>query len=443
MRNLAVKYIILSLFLVALAGNAFAQKTDWEEEGLQGKVKKYELFSYRYDISDSINHEDFMKRFYQCNFDVDRMIRFADSIINIVLKEKKYFWCREYDSMGNQTRSGDNIYYNEYDNLGHLSKMIIDDGTAPNDTIFYSYKYDEAGRLVEKKRQNRSEHWTYDSEGRLLERKVFEGEEMIKHFTLRYDKNGVLRKSEGYEGGIRSDSKFYWEYDSKGNVIFERTENCGLADVVETRTKYRYDGNDSIIKETSRETRRWHTAINSDDDRWQETDSTGQVVDYLNYKVTAIPNNKKEKLKHERIIKRNAEGFPVKEKYVLKDKYGKMVTYSEYDSFGRVVKIEDFYNDDTIPREVMKCKYDGLGRLIERERIDNRHAQFHKQVWRYYKDMEFYSYYATYWGENFDFGHESLFFFDDQGNCIAHIQWMPETQNYEYYFEVYRYEYYE
>ena len=440
MRNLAVKYIILSLFLVALAGNAFAQKTDWEEDGLQGRVKKYELFSYDFDISDSINHEDFMKRFYQCDFDVDRMIRFADSINNNVVKDSKFYWLREYDSLGNYTRLGDNIYYNEYDNQGLLSKMIIDDGVAPNDTVFYSYKYDDAGRLVEERRQNRSEHWTYDSEGRLLERKVFEGEEMIEHFTLKYDKNGVLRKSEGYGGGIRSE-KFYWECDSRGNVIYERTENCGLANVVETRTKYKYDRNDSIIKETSRELRRWHTDIRSDEDRWQETDSTGQVVDYVNYKV--IPIRKKEKLKHERIIKRNAEGFPMKEKYVQKDMYGKMVSYSEYDSFGRVVKIEDFYNDDTIPSEVKKCKYDGLGRLIERERIDNRHAQFHKQVWRYYKDTDFCSYYATYGGENYDFSHESLFFFDEHGNCIAHIQWMPGADLYEYYFVVFRYEYYE
>lgn len=266
---------------------------------------------------------------------------------------------------------------------------------------------------------------------------------MIEHFALKYDKNGVLRKSEGYGGRIRSESKFYWECDSRGNVIYERRENCGLADVVETRTKYKYDRNDSIIKETSRETRRWHTVNNSYDNGWQETDSTGQVVDYVNYKVTEIPNNKKVKLKHERIIERNAEGFPVKEKYIQKDKYGKMVSYSEYDGFGRVVKTEDFYNDDTVPREVMKCKYDGLGRIVEKEIIDNGHAQFHKQVWRYYKDTDFYSYYATYGGENYDFSHESLFFFDDQGNCIAHIQWMPKTQKWEYYFNVYRCEYYE
>lgn len=293
MRNLAVKYIILSLFLVALVGNAFAQKTGWEKECLVGKVKTYEMYAYKFDISDSINHDDFMKRFYQCDFDVDRMIRFADSINNNVVKDSKFYWLREYDSLGNYTRSGDNIYYNEYDNQGLLSKMIIDDGVAPNDTVFYSYKYDDAGRLVEERRQNRSEHWTYDSEGRLLERKVFEGEEMIEHFTLKYDKNGVLRKSEGYGGGIRSE-KFYWECDSRGNVIYERTENCGLANVVETRTKYKYDRNDSIIKETSRELRRWHTDIRSDEDRWQETDSTGQVVDYVNYKV--IPIRKKRKV---------------------------------------------------------------------------------------------------------------------------------------------------
>ena len=74
---------------------------------------------------------------------------------------------------------------------------------------------------MEEKRQDRIEQWTYDSEGRLLVHKVMEGEELRTLFTLKYDKNGVLRKSEGY-GGIKRDAKYYWEYDSKGNVIFVR-----------------------------------------------------------------------------------------------------------------------------------------------------------------------------------------------------------------------------
>lgn len=431
---------IVLLVLIALSLNAFAQKTDWEENGLQGKVKKYELFSYDFDISDSINHENFMKRFYLCNFDVDRMIRFADSINNNVVKDSKFYWLREYDSLGNYTRLGDNIYYNEYDNQGHLAKMIIDDGTAFNDTIFYSYKYDEAGRLVEERRQNRSEQWTYDSEGRLLERKVFEGEEMIEHFTLKYDKNGVLRKSEGY-GGIRSDAKSYWECDSKGNVVFERRENTGLEDVIQRRIKYKYDRNDSIIKEKCRATQWRHADIRSEGDRWQESDSTGQVVDYVNYKVTRI--NDKKKWKEVRIVTRNAEGFPIKERYVLKNSFGKTVSLSEYDDFGRLIKYEEFIDDNPVPNVMIKYKYDELGREIEKERIDHRYSQFHKEVWRYHKDTNYYSYYAIYDGENYEFSHESLFFFDDHNNCIAHIQWMPETQNYEYYFEVYRYVYYE
>ena len=436
-----MKYIILSLFLVALAGNVFAQKTDWEEDGLQGKVKKYELFSYEFDISDSINHDGFMDKFYQCGFDADRMIRFADSINSKIVKDREFYWLREYDSLGNYTRLGDVFHYNEYDNHGNLLKMIIDDGNVPNDTICYSYKYDEEGRLVEKRRQNRSEQWTYDSEGRLLERKVFEGEDMIEHYTLKYDKKGVLRKSEGRGGIIRRDAKSYCEYDSKGNVVFERRENTGLEDVIERRIRYRYDRNDSIVKETCREIRRWHTDIRSDEDRWQETDSTGQVVDYVNYKV--IPIRKKEKMKYERVINRNAKGLPVKERYVQKDNFGKSVSLFDYDNFGRVTKYEYFHNDDSAPCEVIKNKYDELGRQVEKERIDNRHSQFHKQVWRYHKDTEFYSYYATYDGENYDFSHESLFFFDDHDNCIAHIQWMPTPEGSGYYFNVFKFEYYE
>lgn len=441
MKELAVKYIILSLFLVAFVGETLGQKTDWEKDGLQGKVKRYELFSYDFDVCDSVNHDVFMNRFYQCGFDVDRLIRFADSINSNTVKDRKYYYCREYDSLGNYTRLGDVFYYNEYDNLGHLLKMIIDDGNAPNDTIYYSYKFDEMGRLVEERRQNRSEHWTYDSEGRLLERKVIVGEEIREHFTLKYDKNGVLRKSEGHGCVINRDPKFYWEYDSKGNVVFERRENTGLEDVIERRIRYRYDRNDSIVKEICREVRRWHTDIRSDEDRWQETDSTGQVVDYVNYKV--IPVRKKEKIKYERVINRNDKGLPVKERYVQRDNFGKSVSLYNYDDFGRVTKYEYFKNDDAVPLEVIKYKYDELGRQVEKERIAYRNSEFHKQVWQYHKDTDYYSYYAIYNGENYDFSHESLFFFDDHDNCIAHIQWMPTTEGSGYYFNVFKFEYYE
>ena len=65
---------ILLLVLLALNGYSFGQeKTGWENDFLVGKVKTYELFSYDFDISDSINHNDFMNRFYQCGFDVDKI----------------------------------------------------------------------------------------------------------------------------------------------------------------------------------------------------------------------------------------------------------------------------------------------------------------------------------------------------------------------------------
>ena len=55
---------IVLLVLIALAGNAFAQKTDWEKDCLVGKVKTYDMYAYEFEISDSINHEDFMKHFW-------------------------------------------------------------------------------------------------------------------------------------------------------------------------------------------------------------------------------------------------------------------------------------------------------------------------------------------------------------------------------------------
>ena len=98
MRNIAVKYVILSLFLVALAGNAFGQETGWEFDYLQGKVKTFAEYDYEFDISDSINHNEFMRRFYLCGFDVDKMLRFADSIKTE--KDHKSCTMKEFDSLG-------------------------------------------------------------------------------------------------------------------------------------------------------------------------------------------------------------------------------------------------------------------------------------------------------------------------------------------------------
>ena len=424
MRNLAVKYIILSLFLVALAGNAFAQKTDWEKDCLVGKVKTYDMYAYDFDISDSINHEDFMKHFYLCDFDVDRMIRFADSIMTGKDNDRKEIYVHEYDSLGYLVKillssgiKNEIKYHNEYDNQSRVLRSVraIDD--VPQDSVFFTY--DDLGRLTEERYWShvtgyRTMQWIYDSEGRLLEENRVEDDSVYSCFRKKYDNKGVLRKSERF-GFPRSGSKNYCEYDSKGNVVFERTEN-GSGDIVKAKTKYKYDKNDSIVKETCRKTR-WYKMPKYKDEVWQEIDSTGQLIDYSNYIVEY--NEYKTKSKSVRTISRDEKGTPVEEIYEVFDENGLK------------------------PRSVLRKKYDELGRVVEKEHIGDSYPGTCKMVWRYYKDTQFNSYYATYWGENFDFGHESLFFFDDQGNCIAHIQWMPETQNSEYYFEVYRYEYYE
>ncbi len=443
---------ILLLVLIALSGNATGQESGWESDYLQGRVKTFTEYHYEFDISDSINHDEFMQRFYQCGFDTARMIRFADSIKTA--KDHKSCSVHEYDSFGYYTKrsyssaqyENETYYQNEYDNHGRLLKKIV----LPGDTTVF--KYDEEGRLLEIRSRDhvmcyRTIQWAYDLEGRLVEKKVLKGDSIQSFFRKVYDKNGVLRKSERF-GVPRSNSKEYCEYDSRGNVVFARVENCGCGDLVKSRTRYKYDGNDSIIKATIREKRWWHNDIGSDDVRWQETDSTGQIADYVNYRI--VTTKKKERLKFERRIIRNAKGLPIKEEHVQKEQTGKFKynTIREFDSVGRLVEEEDnsIRGDDTIPYRIEKKKYDDLGRVVEEVRVSGPYLRHHKKIWRYYKDTDRLIYYATYDGgdeENYTFSHESLFFYDDQGNCIAHIQWMPDSEGLEYYFEVYGYDYYE
>ncbi len=414
---------ILLIVLIALTVTAFGQETDWEKEDLQGKVKRYELFSYDFDISDSINHDEFMRKFYQCEFDLDRIIRFADSVKTE--KGRKKCFDHVYDSLGYLVKillsDGSEIkFQNEYDNQSRILRRIRAFDNVSRDSVFFTY--DDFGRILEEKQWSRelgyrSVQCIYDSEGRLLEENKLEGDSVYSYYRKRYDKHGVLRKSERF-GFPRSYSKIYCEYDSKGNVIFERTEN-GPKDIVKERTKYKYDKNDSIVKETCRKTR-WYEMPVYKDEVWQSTDSTGRLIDYSDYVVGY--NEYKTKSKSVRTISRDEKGVPIEKIYETKS--------NKKDSEPRIVKI----------------RYDEMGRVVEETRINSPYSGCFRKVFKYYNDSERLSYYATYNGddeESVTFSHESLFFYDERGNCIAHIQWMPTTQNWEYYFNVYRYEYYE
>ena len=405
---------ILLIVLIVLAGNAFGQETGWEFDHLQGKVKTFAEYDYEFDISDSINHDEFMRRFYLCGFDVDKMLRFADSIRTE--KDSYYNTSSEYDSLGQFTKLHDSHYINEYDDFSRILKRIIVEEDVPKDTIFF--EYDEVGRLVKRKYQNRIHQWRYDLDSRLLEY-IYKDTEMDSVLILEkydYDKEGVLKKKESFDNRKEGNRSGYCEYDSKGNVVFERTYNWGtFTPYLERTTSYQYDRNDSIIKETRKETR-WVSSIVKDT-VWKEIDSIGQVVEHFG--ITTNHSTVKMESNYVKMVSRNEEGFPIEEVF------------------------EKYEDKASSPYFINKKKYDDRGRVVDEEKTDKHvNPGRYKRVWKYFRDTEFWSYYAVYLGENLEFEHESLFFYDEHGNCIAHIQWMPGNSS-EYYFNVNRYEYYE
>jgi hypothetical protein len=412
---------ILLIVLIVLAGNAFGQETNgWEFDYLHGKVKTYTEFHYTFDISDSINHDEFMMRFYQCGFDIIRMIHFGDSIKSE--RDHKSCGMKEFDSLGYYTKwsynNNETYYQNEYDSHDQLLRRIIIDDVDTVDTI--SFLYDSIGRLIERRYTDYLYQRDYDSDGRLVEYRYTDTilDSVLILEKYEFDKEGVLRKKESFDNREEVNRSEYFEYDSKGNVVFERTYDLGTVEpCFERETSYQYDMNDSIIEEIRRGTR-WVTSPVKDT-VWKEIDSTGQVVE--RFGITANHSKVKMESHSVRIITRNDRGVPIRE------------VYEEYES------------NSSEPRYIIMRNYDELGRIVEEERKGGSYSWSYKKNWEYYKETDLWSYFASYFGEDKDyaFDHESLFFYDDHGNCIAHIQWMPESQLYEYYFSVYRYEYYE
>ena len=434
---------ILLVALLIMTWNAFGQKTDLEEDLLVGKVKTDEQFCYEFNITDSINHDEFMNRFYQCGFDVEKMVHFADSITT-KYNRKKYRFYYEYDTMGYCTRIGDDdsiFYWKEYDAQGRILKEYREENHIS--TEIASNKYDENGRLLEKKRLNHTTQYVYNSDGKLLERKEFEEDSVVGHWKFKYDKNGVLRKSKGFGVFMGRWESSKTNFDSKGNVTFRKTEMKN-GYIEKTRTRYKYDMNDSIVKIIRNDTR-WIPYTMDESEYWEEIDSTGNVTNNANYKVSH--RKSKEKYKSEKRTIRNEQGCPVRVERMSDNVSGKYITNSEYDSIGQLIKCEELAvtKNDTITESVVEYKYDELGRVVETISKDFIHPYYSKTIWKYHKDTEFYSYIGRYRynGENSDLVQESQFFFDEKDNCIAHVQWMPKSTNSEYYFRVYKIEYYD
>ena len=423
MRKLVFNSIIHSIMLFVMIGNAFGQETTgWEFDYLQGRVKTYTEYGYEFNISDSINHDEFMTRFYQCGFDIARMICFGDSIKSE--RDHKYCGLKEYDSLGYYTRrsfrstgyNNETYYQNEYDDHGQLLRRIIINDVDPVDTI--SFLYDSVDRLVERRYKDCLSQWRYDSGGRVVEYRytdvLMDSVLILEKYD--YDKVGVLRKKESFDNRMEGNGSECFEYDSKGNVVFEKEFNVGNVEpCFERETSYQYDMNDSIIEEIRRWTR-WVTSPIKDT-VWKEIDSTGQVVE--RFGITANHSKVKMELNSVRIITRNDRGVPIRE------------VYEEYES------------NSSEPRYIILRNYDELGRIVEEERKGGSFTRSYKKIWEYYKETGLWTYFAGYLGEDYAFDHGSLFFYDDHGNCIAHIQWMPGSERSEYYFTVYKYEYYE
>ena len=146
---------------------------------------------------------------------------------------------------------------------------------------------------MEERRGNDLTKYVYNSDGRLLERIELEGDSVVGHWKGEYDSNGVLRKSNSYKCFFGYRKAYMSRFDSRGNITFDITDHDDRRKV-KMRKRYKYDKNDSIIKEINHKTT-WYNIPMHEDEFWEETDSIGNVTNYANYKLSY--SKKKEKFK--------------------------------------------------------------------------------------------------------------------------------------------------
>ena len=267
-RNLInkVSFCFILLFFTALICNAQNnQKTDWEKDGLRGKVKNVITRNYNaiFRFGEIIKGEE------------DECANVTDGTYEAYyndagkITDSKWYEVPGYGGYTECYRAGFKYIYDEKDNLIEVRKYYIESGDPWERTIHkynndgsiaetihkdyfynyqttttYIYKYNEKGDIIEENQvstSNMSEATTnsrrkYDNKGNLIEYVVWY--ENSKYYPLINEHNPVIKDVFEYDDTgkrIREDVK----YNDKGDIIEGLRHWYG--DYYKNKYEYKYD----------------------------------------------------------------------------------------------------------------------------------------------------------------------------------------------------------
>ncbi len=234
--NLSLKHIFsaLSVLVFCLCCTVAQAKgnTDWEEDGLKGKVK--EVRTYNVKDNDGVLEKSFIRRKIQ------------------------------YDKKGNRLVEE---HYNEYDEKeGELSSRLVYKYKRKKNFI-ERFEYDNDKKLIEKTLYNKNrvkiededyiygvnEQWKtvnkYDENQNIIEESRYVNDSLSDVIIYKYDEKGNLTEETHSDSPTRWENRKYVnKYDENGNLA--ETEQYDFAGKLNYRTVYKYNDKKKCVEET-------------------------------------------------------------------------------------------------------------------------------------------------------------------------------------------------
>lgn len=222
---------MLVLCLYAIDVQA-ADRTDWKEDGLKGKVKE----ARTYNVKENLNSIE--------KSSIRRILKYDKK--GNRLEERHY---NEYDEQEGELTSRlvykykrkknhvERTIYDQYKKL--IEKALFDENNARIEDEDYSYGLNMRWRTVNK----------YDETQKIIEETRYANDSLCDKIIYKYDEKGNLTEESHSDPEFRwNTQKFVNKYDENGNRI--EVYEYDKDGVLESHTVYKYDDNKKCIDES-------------------------------------------------------------------------------------------------------------------------------------------------------------------------------------------------